>query len=81
MNMKNEPESVTDVRVRLYRKALAQLREENELAEREAERTKEAEEQSAKEPKTETAEGPEEPIEPDPKAQKGATRAEFLGRS
>ena len=41
--MENEPESVTDTRVRLYRKALAQLREENEAKEREAQLTEEAE--------------------------------------
>jgi len=53
--MENERESITQVRVGLYRKALDQLREENELAEREAERTKEAEARSAKDPDAETA--------------------------
>lgn len=58
--MENEPESVTDVRVRLYRKALDQLREENELAERKAEQTKEAEAQSAKGTDTKMAKGADE---------------------
>jgi len=40
--MEPEPESITQTRVRLYRKALAQLREENAA--------KEAEAKSAKEP-------------------------------
>lgn len=53
--MENERESITQLRVGLYRKALAELREENELAEREAERTKEAEAQSAKDSDVETA--------------------------
>ena len=53
--MENERESITQVRVGLYRKALDQLRKENELAEREAERTKEAEDQSPKETDAETA--------------------------
>ena len=53
--MENERESITQVRVGLYRKALDQLREENELAEREAERTKEAEAQSAKDTDAEAA--------------------------
>ena len=83
--MENRPESVTDVRVRLYREALDQLREENELAEREAAATKEPEEQSAKEPNDETGEA-REPIDEDSEAPAapgttGTTRAQFLGRS
>jgi hypothetical protein len=45
--MEVEPESVTQTRVRLYREALAQLREENEAKAKEAELTKEAEADSA----------------------------------
>ena len=41
--MENKQESVTDTRVRLYRKALSPLREENEAKEREAQLTEEAE--------------------------------------
>jgi hypothetical protein len=48
-DMEAEPESVTQTRVRLYREALAQLREENEAKAKEAELTKEAEADSAKE--------------------------------
>ena len=51
--MENEPETVTQTRVRLYREALAQLREENALKEAEAAGTKKAEAESEK--------GPEEP--------------------
>ncbi len=40
--MKTEPKSITLMRVRMYREALAQQREENELAEREAEQAKKA---------------------------------------
>lgn len=47
--MEKERESITQMRVGLYRKALNQLREDNELAEREAE-LKEAEARSGKEP-------------------------------
>jgi hypothetical protein len=46
--MEAEPESVTQTRVRLYREALAQLREENEAKVKKAELTKEAEAESAK---------------------------------
>jgi NADH/NAD ratio-sensing transcriptional regulator Rex len=46
--MEAEPESVTQTRVSLYRKALAQLREENEAKAQEAELTKEAQTDSAK---------------------------------
>jgi NADH/NAD ratio-sensing transcriptional regulator Rex len=49
MNMENERKSVTQTRVDLYRKALGQLREENEAKAKEAELTKEAEADSAKE--------------------------------
>lgn len=48
--MENERESVTQTRVRLYRKALDQLREENELKEAEAQSAKEPNAQSEKEP-------------------------------
>jgi len=48
--MQTERESITQMRVRMYREALAQQREENELAEREAVQAKEAEAASAKEP-------------------------------
>ena len=48
--METEPESITQMRVRMYREALAQQREENELAEREAEQAKKAEAEAAKEP-------------------------------
>ncbi len=41
--METERESITQMRVRMYNKALAQQREENELAEREAEQAAEAE--------------------------------------
>ena len=58
--MENEPESITQLRVRMYNKALAELREENALAEREAERTKEAEAQSGKDSDVETAKKAEE---------------------
>jgi hypothetical protein len=51
--MENEPESITQTRVRLYRKALDQQREENAA--------KEAEARSAKKPGSETAEGQDEP--------------------
>ena len=54
--METERESITQMRVRMYREALAQQREENELAEREAEQAKES-----KEAKAETAKEPEEP--------------------
>jgi hypothetical protein len=50
LSVENEQESVTETRVRLYRKALAQQREINELAERKAEQAKEAEAEIAKEP-------------------------------
>ena len=42
--MENERESVTETRVRLYRKALEQLREENERKEAEARSGKKPEE-------------------------------------
>jgi hypothetical protein len=48
--METERESITQMRVRMYNKALAQQREENELAERKAEQAKEAEAEAAKEP-------------------------------
>jgi hypothetical protein len=48
--METERESITQMRVRMYREALAQQREENELAEREAEKAKEAEAETGKEP-------------------------------
>jgi len=48
--MENERESVTQTRVRLYRKALDQLREENELKEARAQSAKEPNAQSQKEP-------------------------------
>ena len=48
--METEPESITDIRVRMYREALDQQRKKNELAEREAEQAKEAEAATAKEP-------------------------------
>ena len=48
--METERESITQMRVRMYRKALAQKREENDLVEREAEQAKEAEAKTAKEP-------------------------------
>ena len=51
--METEPESITQTRVRLYRKALAQQREQNAA--------KEAEAQSAKKPEAETAKGQDEP--------------------
>ena len=54
--METERESITQMRVRMYNEALAQQREENELAEREAEQAKES-----KQAKAETAKEPEEP--------------------
>lgn len=48
--METERESITQMRVRMYREALAQQRAENELAEREAEHAKEAKADAAKEP-------------------------------
>ena len=48
--MENERESVTQTRVRLYRKALDQLREENESKEKEAQSAKEPGAESEKEP-------------------------------
>lgn len=48
--METERESITQMRVRMYREALAQQREENELAEREAEQAKQTEAEAAKEP-------------------------------
>jgi len=72
--VENEQESVTETRVRLYRKALAQQREINELAERETEQAKEAEADPAKEPKEPESDSLT------PTRTSTATRAEFLGR-
>ena len=46
--METEGESITQMRVRMYREALAQQREENEAKAKEAELTNEAEADSAK---------------------------------
>ena len=48
--MENERESITQTRVRLYREALAQQREENALKEAEAQSAKEPDPESEKEP-------------------------------
>lgn len=48
--MEDERESVTQTRVRLYRKALDQLREENESKEKEAQSAKKPDAESEKEP-------------------------------
>ena len=48
--MENERESITQTRVRLYREALAQQREENELKEAEAQSANEPDAESEKEP-------------------------------
>ncbi len=47
--MENEPETITQTRVRLYREALAQLREENALKEAEAATSKKNEAEKAPE--------------------------------
>jgi len=72
--METEPESITDIRVRMYREALAQQREINELAEREAEQANEAEADPANEPKEPESDSLT------PTRTSTATRAEFLGR-
>jgi hypothetical protein len=48
--METERESITQTRVRMYREALAQQREENAAKEAEAQSAKELEAQSEKEP-------------------------------
>jgi hypothetical protein len=55
--METERESITQMRVRMYRDALARQREENDLAERETEQAKEAEAEAAKEPKGPESDG------------------------
>jgi hypothetical protein len=59
--MDNEPESITQTRVRLYREALAQLRAENELKEQDAELAKEPDVELANEAEAESAKEPEGP--------------------
>jgi hypothetical protein len=58
--MEKKHEDPTDVRVRLYRKALAQLKEVNERKEREAEQ-KERQAKHAKEAEADTVKEPHEP--------------------
>jgi hypothetical protein len=48
--MEDEPESITQTRVRMYREALAQQREENAAKEAEAQSANELNAQSEKEP-------------------------------